>query len=109
LVDPSLKKIKLWRLPKIEGSILKYKVPPIWPTYIDEGRTPFFKAYGIKVRWYGEPVGENIVKLGNILGTHWELEGNIVQTHWEAGKYEKNLPFLPHPSAKHKRKKSKAP
>ncbi len=31
-----------------------------------ERRTPFSKAYGIKVRWYGENVGENI---GNPLGT----------------------------------------
>jgi hypothetical protein len=21
-----------WRLPKIEGSILKYRIPPLWPT-----------------------------------------------------------------------------
>jgi hypothetical protein len=41
-------------------------VPPPWPSYIDERRTPFFKAYGIKVRRYGENVGENI---GNPLGT----------------------------------------
>jgi hypothetical protein len=67
--------MKLWRLPKIKGSILKYIVPPLWRTYITERRTPFSKAYGIKVRWYGEHVGENIVKLGNPLGTHWELEG----------------------------------
>jgi len=53
--------------------------------------------------------GENIAKLGNILGTHWELEGNIVQTRWEAGKNEKNTPPLPHPTAKQKRGKSKAP
>jgi len=96
LIGPLLKKMKLWRLPKTEGSILKYKVPPLWPTYISEGRTPFSKAYGIKVRWYGEHVGENIAKLGNILKTHWELEGNIVWTHWESGKYEKSFP-PPHP------------
>jgi len=74
--------MKLWRRPKTEGSILKYIVPPLWPTYISEGRTPFSKAYGIKVRWYGEHVRENIAKLGN-----------IVQTHWEARKYEK-IPHL---------------
>jgi hypothetical protein len=34
--------------------------------YIGERRTPFSKAYGIKVRWYGEHIGENI---GNPLGT----------------------------------------
>jgi hypothetical protein len=50
------------------------------------------------VNWYGEHVGENIAKLGNILGTHWELERNIVQTHWEAGKYEKKSLPPPPPS-----------
>jgi hypothetical protein len=66
--------MKLWRLPKIEGSILKYIVPPLWPTYISE-KTPFSKVCGIKVRWFGKHVGKNIVKLGNILGTHLELKG----------------------------------
>jgi len=60
------KKKKHWRLPKTEGSILNCRVPPLWPTYISERRTPFSKAYGIKVRRYGENVGENI---GNPLGT----------------------------------------
>jgi hypothetical protein len=55
--------MKLWRLPKIPGSILKYRVPPLWPTYIGERRTTFAKAYGMKVTCYGEHVG----------GTHWEL------------------------------------
>jgi len=41
--------------------------------------------------------GENIAKLGNILGTHLELEGNIVQTNWEAAKNEKKSPPIPHP------------
>jgi hypothetical protein len=31
---------------------------------------------------------ENIANLGNILGTHWELEGNIMQTHWKSMKNE---------------------
>jgi hypothetical protein len=44
LIGPSLRKIKLWRLPKIEGSILKYRVPPLLPTYIGERRTTFAKA-----------------------------------------------------------------
>jgi hypothetical protein len=57
LIDPSLKKKKLWRLPKVEGSILKYRVPPLWPTYIGERRTTF--AYGIKVRCYCELFGEH--------------------------------------------------
>jgi hypothetical protein len=45
---------------------MNYTVPPLWPTYIGERRTPFFKAHGIKVRRYGENVGENIE---NPLGT----------------------------------------
>jgi hypothetical protein len=61
--------MKLYRVPKTKGFILKYIVPPLWPTYIGERRRPFSKAYGIKVRWYGEHVGENIANLGNILGT----------------------------------------
>jgi hypothetical protein len=39
--------------------------------------------------------GENIAKLGNISGTHLELERNIVQTNWEAAKNEKKI--SPHP------------
>jgi hypothetical protein len=46
--------------------------------------------------------------LGKILGTHWEFERNIVQTHWEVRKNEKKIFPLP-PTAKHKRKKNKAP
>jgi hypothetical protein len=60
------KKKKQWRLPKKEGSILNCTIPPLWPTYKGQRRTPFSKAYGIKVRRYGENVGENI---GNPLGT----------------------------------------
>jgi len=69
--------LKLWRLPKIEDSILKYRVPPFWPIYSRERRTTFAKAYGIKVRCCEEHVGEHI---GNLMGTHWELKGNIVGT-----------------------------
>jgi hypothetical protein len=46
----------------MQGSILNYRVPPLWPTYIGERRTTF----AIKVRCYGKRVGEHI---GNILGT----------------------------------------
>jgi len=65
--------MKLWRRPKTEGSILKYTVPPLWPIYISERRTPFSKAYGIKVRWYGEHVREKHCETGehsaNTLGS----------------------------------------
>jgi hypothetical protein len=53
-------------VPKTEGFILNCTVLPLWPTQIGERRTPFSKAYVIKVRRYGKNVGENI---GNPLGT----------------------------------------
>jgi hypothetical protein len=83
-------KLKLWRLPRIKGYILKYIVPSLWPTYIGERRTTFAKAYGIKARCYGEHIGEYIE---NLMGTHCELKRNTVGTHWEPEK--KSLsPFL---------------
>jgi len=68
-------------------------------------RTTFAKAYGIKVRCYGEHVGEHFGNLRNILRTHWELERNIVGTHWEPGGNGKKI--LP-PTSTLKGKKSKA-
>jgi hypothetical protein len=53
----------------MECSLLKDSVHPIWPGYIGERRTTFAKAYGIKVSYYGDHVGEHIGNLGNILGT----------------------------------------
>jgi hypothetical protein len=41
------KKKKLCRLPIIEGFILKYKVPPLWSSYVGERRTTFAKALHI--------------------------------------------------------------
>jgi hypothetical protein len=55
--------MKLWRLPKIKGSILKYRVPPLWPTYIGERRTTFAKAYEIKEGCYWEFFGEHVRNL----------------------------------------------
>ncbi len=91
------KKKKLWRLPKLKGSILKIRVPPLLPTY-----KTFVQAYGIKVRCYEEHVGEPIGNLRNILRTHWELNGNI---HQEPRKIEKTILHTP----KLKRKKRKTP
>jgi hypothetical protein len=49
--------MKLWRLLKIESSVLMYIVPPLGPTYIGESA----KAFGLKVRClYGEHVEENM-------------------------------------------------
>jgi hypothetical protein len=66
--------MKLQRLPKIEGSVLKNRVPSLWPTSIaGERKTTFAKAYGIKVRFYGEHVEEHIEEhmedFRNILGS----------------------------------------
>jgi hypothetical protein len=57
-------------LAKIQGSILTYRVPPLWPpSYISERRTTLAKALGIKVSCYGEHVEEHNANLRNILGT----------------------------------------
>ncbi len=48
---------------------MKYRFLPLWPTYIGERRTTFVKAHGIKVRCYGEHVGEHIGNLKNIFRT----------------------------------------
>jgi hypothetical protein len=69
------KKTKLLRYRKIAGSILKYRVSSLWPTYIGERRTTFAKAYGIKVRHYGEHVGEHIGNLGTYRGSDENLKG----------------------------------
>ncbi len=58
--------MKLWRFLKMEGSILKYRVPAFWPSYIGEVRTNFAKAYGIKVRCYWELFGKHVKNLGTL-------------------------------------------
>jgi hypothetical protein len=63
--------MKLWRLLKLKGSVLIYIVPPLGPTYIGERRITFAKTHGLEMKClYGKHVGEQIVNLGNILGTH---------------------------------------
>jgi hypothetical protein len=69
---------------------------------LGERRTTFAKAYGLKVRCYGEHVGEHI---GKLMANHWELKGNIVRTYWELGRNDP-LPSFP---AKLENKKRKAP
>jgi len=49
-----------------KNEIMKPRVPPLWLTCISERRTTVAKAYGIKVRCYGEHVEKHIE---NILGT----------------------------------------
>jgi len=62
--------MKLWRLPKIEGSILKYRVPPPWPSYIGEKRTTSAKAYGIKSEMLWR----------TCWGTYWQPDGYPLET-----------------------------
>jgi len=86
------KKMKLWRLLKIEGFVLMYIVPPLGPTYIGESA----KAYGLKVRClYGGHVGEHIVNLGNSVGTLRNLKGTSWEHIRKQGKLKKNLPYPP--------------
>ncbi len=65
------KQMKLWRFFKIEGFVMIYIVLPLRPIYIGKRRTTFAKTHGLEVKClYKEHVGEHIVNLGNILGTH---------------------------------------
>jgi hypothetical protein len=60
--------------PQNKGLILKFRVPPLWPTYITERRRNFGKTYGIGTM-------ENM--LGNTLGTwgiYWEPDENPLGT-----------------------------
>ncbi len=54
-----------------------------------KGGQQYAKAYGIKVRWYGQYI------LGNTLGTwatYWEPIENLKGTHWEQEKNGKKNP-----------------
>jgi hypothetical protein len=64
------KKMKLWRLPQIEGSNLMYRVPPLWPTYI---------------RWKEDNICQSTPYKSEVLWrtcctTHWELDENLKGT-----------------------------
>jgi hypothetical protein len=63
------------KLPKIEGFILRSRIPSLALTYIGERRTTFAQAYDIKVRCYGEHVDEYIENWRNILRTCETLLG----------------------------------
>ncbi len=85
-------KSKLCRIPKIEVSMVMYRVPPLWSSHLGERRTTCAKAYGINVSCYGEHVGDNIGNLGTYWEpdrTHWELNRNMCQVLWLfSGKFE---------------------
>jgi len=60
------KRLKLCRLPKIQGSNVNHKFPPFGPPILAERRTICAKAYGIKVRCYWELFGEYVRNLGTL-------------------------------------------
>jgi hypothetical protein len=69
--------MKLWRLLKIEGSVLIYIISSLGLTYIGEKRTTFVKAHGLEMRCsYGEHVGEYFK---NPLRTQMEHHGNTLR------------------------------
>jgi hypothetical protein len=78
------KKLKLWRLPKIERFYFEVYTSSSLAHLYGWKEDKFVKAYGIKVRSYEEHVGEHIGNLVNILGTWWE-------PHWKLGKNEKKI------------------
>jgi hypothetical protein len=84
------KKLKLWRLLKIEDSMERRSI--LWPQYIGEKGRTLGKTYGIKERCYWEhrwgTHWEPREHIGNVMRTHWELKG----TCWEQRKNEKNPP-----------------
>ncbi len=59
---------------------MRYRVPPLWPTYTGERWTTFAKAYVIKVRCYGEHVEEHIGNLKGKKARH--LECMLGPSHW---------------------------
>jgi hypothetical protein len=62
------KKIRIWKFTKIEGFILKYRVPPLLPTYIGKKRKHV----------------KNIWDKSEVLRT-------CKKTHWELGEHSDNL------------------
>jgi hypothetical protein len=52
LIGPSQKKVKIWKLPKIEDSMKRFIAFPLCLTYIREKGRTLGKTYGIKVRCY---------------------------------------------------------
>jgi hypothetical protein len=64
------KKLRNEPMEEIQGSILKYRVPPLRPTFTCERTTTFAEAYGIKVRCYWELFGKHVRNLGTLCVDH---------------------------------------
>jgi len=57
-----------WSLLNIEGSVLKFRILPLWPTYIGERRATFAKEYAINLRCYWELFEEQVRNLRTLGG-----------------------------------------
>jgi hypothetical protein len=80
--------MKPWRLLKVvEGSVLKYRVPLLWPTYISERRTAFTKAYRINVTGYWELFEEHVRNLGTL---ETPLPRRVIVKYIHLANYPKN-------------------
>ncbi len=97
-MGPLQKKVESMEAPQNRRFYENMECLYLWPNYIGEKWRSLGKTYGIKARCYCE----HIRNLGNILGTHWELEREHVGNK---GKRKKKS-SAPHP--KPKRKKIKA-
>jgi hypothetical protein len=74
------KKLKLWRLPKIEDCMERWSASPFGPPREVRRGGLQTKHIGIKARCHWE----------HPWGTYWELIGNLKGTCWEQRKNEKN-------------------
>ncbi len=77
LIGPLQKKVEIMEAPQNRRFYGKMECHLLWPTYIGEKGRTLGKMYGIKARCYWEHLGEHI---GNLMGTHWELEENMLGT-----------------------------
>jgi len=66
----------------------------LWPTHIGEKGRTLGKTYGVTARCYREHPWASREHIGNLMGTHWELEREHVGNK---GKKKKILPPPPPP------------
>jgi hypothetical protein len=70
------KKVETMEAPQNKRFYGKMKCFSLWPTYVGEKGRTLAKTYRIKARCYWEHPRGIHRNLGNIMGTHWELNGN---------------------------------
>jgi hypothetical protein len=62
------------------------EIPPLYPTYIGERKTPFAKTYGVKVRCYWELFGEHVENLGTFyFDSHHPKKQLAWKVHYPSG------------------------